>query len=83
MYKEMKKIQAGNQSLINPFQLNAYQKASISQQTSLPTVPNFEDHAIGNTHIFFGPTTVSYYVMSLTALYEANLYNMISNTMIY
>jgi hypothetical protein len=33
MYKEMKKIQTGNQSLINPFQLNAYQKASISQQS--------------------------------------------------
>ena len=28
MYKEMKKIQTGNQSLINLFQLNAYQKAS-------------------------------------------------------
>ena len=31
MYKEMKK----NRSLINPFQLNAYQKASISQQSSV------------------------------------------------
>ena len=31
MYKEMKKIQTGNWSLINLFQLNAYQKASISQ----------------------------------------------------
>ena len=29
MYKEMKKIQTGNRSLINSFQLNAYQKASI------------------------------------------------------
>ena len=29
MYKEMKKIQTGNRSLINPFQLSAYQKASI------------------------------------------------------
>jgi hypothetical protein len=29
MYKEMKKIQTGNRSLINPFQLNAYQKVSI------------------------------------------------------
>jgi hypothetical protein len=29
MYKEMKKIQTGNRSLINLFQLNAYQKASI------------------------------------------------------
>jgi hypothetical protein len=35
MYKEMKKIQTGNRSLINPFQLNAYQKASISQQSSI------------------------------------------------
>ena len=33
MYKEMKKIQTGNRSLINPFQLNAYQKVSISQQS--------------------------------------------------
>jgi hypothetical protein len=30
MYKEMKKIQTGNRSLINPFQLNGYQTASIS-----------------------------------------------------
>ena len=30
MYKEMKKIQTGNWSFINLFQLNAYQKASIS-----------------------------------------------------
>jgi hypothetical protein len=29
MYKEMKKIQTGNRSLMNPFQLIAYQKASI------------------------------------------------------
>jgi hypothetical protein len=42
-----------------------------------PTDPNFEDHAIGNTHIFFGPITVSYHVMPRTALYEANLYNML------
>ena len=35
MYKEMKKIQTGIQSLMNPFQLNAYQKASISQQPSV------------------------------------------------
>jgi hypothetical protein len=28
-YKEMKKIKTGNRFLINPFQLNAYQKASI------------------------------------------------------
>jgi hypothetical protein len=35
MYKEMKKIQTGNRSLINLFQLNAYQKASISQQSSV------------------------------------------------
>jgi hypothetical protein len=35
MYKEMKKIQTGNRFLINPFQLNAYQKASISQQSSV------------------------------------------------
>ena len=35
MYKEMKKIQTGNQSLINPFQLSAYQKASVSQQSSV------------------------------------------------
>ena len=28
-------IQTGNRSLINPFQLNAYQKASISQVKSL------------------------------------------------
>jgi hypothetical protein len=35
MYKEMKKIQTGNRSLINPFQLTAYQKASISQQSSV------------------------------------------------
>jgi hypothetical protein len=33
MYKEMKKFQTGNRSLINPFQLNAYQKASILQQS--------------------------------------------------
>ena len=35
MYKEMNKIQTGNRSLINPFQLNVYQKASISQQSSV------------------------------------------------
>jgi len=35
MYKEMKKIQTGNWSLINPFQLNAYKRASISQQSSI------------------------------------------------
>jgi len=35
MYKEMKKIKTGNRSLINLFQLNAYQKASISQQSSV------------------------------------------------
>ena len=35
MYKEMKKIQTRNRSLINPFQLNAHQKASISQQSSV------------------------------------------------
>ena len=35
MSKEMKKIQTGNRSLINLFQLNAYQKASISQQSSV------------------------------------------------
>jgi hypothetical protein len=29
------KIQTGNRSLINPFQLSAYQKASISQQSSV------------------------------------------------
>ena len=29
MYKEMKKIKTGNRSLINLFQLSAYQKASI------------------------------------------------------
>jgi hypothetical protein len=28
-YKEMKKIKTGNRFLINPFQLNAYQKVSI------------------------------------------------------
>ena len=35
MYKEMKKIKTGNRSLINLFQLNAYQEASISQQSSV------------------------------------------------
>ena len=54
MYKEMKKIQTGNRSLINSFQLNAYQKASIVE--------------VGNKHgngdgfcrsiIFFGITNV-------------------------
>jgi hypothetical protein len=29
MYKEMKKIQTGNRSLINPFQLNAYATKNI------------------------------------------------------
>ena len=52
---------------------NIYKK----KKKCLPTDPNFDDHAIGNTHIFFVPITVSYYVMSLTALYEANLYNML------
>jgi hypothetical protein len=33
--EEMKKIQTGNWSLMNPFQLNAYQKASILQQSSV------------------------------------------------
>jgi hypothetical protein len=45
MYKEMKKIQTGNRSLINLFPLKP--------KKSRPTDPNFEDHAIGNTYIFF------------------------------
>ena len=41
MYKEMKKIKTGNRSLINPFQLNAYQKASTSNsQASIVEVGN-------------------------------------------
>jgi hypothetical protein len=44
--KEMKKIQTGNRSLINLFQ--------IYIKKSLPTDPNFENNAIGNTHFFFG-----------------------------
>jgi hypothetical protein len=32
MYKEMKKIQTGNWSLINLFQLNAYQKANCENR---------------------------------------------------
>jgi hypothetical protein len=27
----------------------------MKKKKSLPTDPNFEDHAIGNTHIFFWP----------------------------
>jgi hypothetical protein len=33
--KEMKKIKTGNRSLINLFKLNTYQKASISQRSSV------------------------------------------------
>jgi hypothetical protein len=41
MYKEMKKIQTGNRSLINPFQLNAYQKASNrNSQASIVEIRN-------------------------------------------
>ena len=32
------------------------QVSKVKKKKSLPTDPNFEDHAIGNTHIFlFGP----------------------------
>ena len=41
MYKEMKKIQTGNQSLINPFQLNAYQKVSIVEVGNGDEFPDF------------------------------------------
>ena len=41
MYKEMKKIQTGNRSLINPFQLNAYQKVSNrNSQASIVEIRN-------------------------------------------
>ena len=47
MYKEMKKIQTGNRSLINPFQLSAYQKASIvevgSKRGNRDEFPDFVD----------------------------------------
>ena len=47
MYKEMKKIQTGNRSLINPFQLSAYQKASIvevgSKHGNRDEFPDFVD----------------------------------------
>ena len=43
----MKKIQTGNRSLINPFQLSAYQKASIvevgSKRGNRDEFPDFVD----------------------------------------
>jgi hypothetical protein len=49
MYKEMKKIvEVGNG--------DEFQK----KKKSRPTDPNFEDHAIGNTHIFFFGLTISH-----------------------
>jgi hypothetical protein len=52
MYKEMKKIQTGNRSLINLFQLNAYQKASISQQSSVYLLKS-ETHGNGDKFLDF------------------------------
>ena len=41
MYKEMKKIQTGNQSLTNPFQLNAIRKRQYrNSQASIVEVGN-------------------------------------------
>jgi hypothetical protein len=52
MYKEMKKIQTGNQSLINLFQLNAYQKASNrNSQASIVEVANqHQKHNLVDDH---------------------------------
>jgi hypothetical protein len=59
MYKEMKKIQTGNRSLINLFQLNAYQKASNrNSQASIVEVRkkhgNGDDFADLFFFFFFG-----------------------------
>jgi hypothetical protein len=44
MYKEMKKIQTGNQSLINPFQLNVIRKRQYrNSQASIVEVGNGDE----------------------------------------
>jgi hypothetical protein len=71
MYKEMKKIQTGNWSLINLFQLNrgrsilvGFKNKTKNNKKSLPTDPNFEDHAIGNTHIIITNISCRYLIAS-------------------